>query len=79
MNMLNVGIDGVDKELNYFQRNREKMRYGEFREKGYFVGSGVVEAGCKTVIGQRAKLSGMRWSEDGRSDSRPIDSLPYQK
>jgi hypothetical protein len=62
---LNVGIDGVEKELNYFQRNREKMRYGEFRKKGYFIGSGVVEAGCRTVIGQRAKLSGMRWSEDG--------------
>jgi hypothetical protein len=41
------------------------MLYGTFRDKGYFIGSGVVEAGCKTVIGQRAKESGMFWSLSG--------------
>ena len=41
------------------------MRYGYFREQGYFIGSGVIEAGCKTVIGQRMKQSGMFWSEPG--------------
>jgi hypothetical protein len=41
------------------------MRYGHFRSCGLFTGSGVVEAGCKSVIGQRLKLSGMHWSVPG--------------
>ena len=41
------------------------MRYGHFRDLGMFIGSGVVEAGCKAVIGQRLKLSGMRWTQPG--------------
>ena len=42
-----------------------RMRYKHFRSLGLFVGSGAVEAGCKAVIGQRLKLSGMHWSCDG--------------
>lgn len=53
------------KSINYFEHNRERMRYGEFRRQGWFVGSGVVEAGCKTVVGHRLKQSGMRWSLRG--------------
>ena len=41
------------------------MRYHWFRRCGLFTGSGVVEAGCKTVIGQRLKLSGMHWTAAG--------------
>ena len=41
------------------------MRYGRFRELGLFIGSGTVEAGCKTLVHQRLKLSGMRWSLRG--------------
>ena len=41
------------------------MRYGEFRRQGLFVGSGVIEAGCKTLIGKRFKNSGMFWSKRG--------------
>ncbi len=41
------------------------MRYKWFRSRGLFVGSGVVEAGCKAVIGQRLKMSGMRWTVAG--------------
>ena len=41
------------------------MRYAWYRSLGLFVGSGTVEAGCKAVIGQRLKLSGMRWTEPG--------------
>ena len=48
-----------------FEENAAHMRYGEFRKKKLFVGSGVVEAGCRAVIGQRLKLSGMRWSVRG--------------
>lgn len=53
------------KQLGYFENNAAQMRYAEFRAKNYFVGSGVVEAGCRTVIGQRLKQSGMRWSVRG--------------
>ena len=52
----------VEQELGYFVRNAERMQYGSYRVKGYFIGSGVVEAGCKAVIGSRCKQSGMRWS-----------------
>src|SRR5438105_10363496 len=45
--------------------NLSRMQYGTFRAAGYFIGSGVVEAGCKTVIGGRCKQSGMFWSEPG--------------
>lgn len=55
----------VATELGYFEKNRTRMRYGEFRRQGLFIGSGVVEAGCKTVVGQRAKQSGMCWTEAG--------------
>ena len=51
--------------LGYFETNRERMRYDEFRAQGLCVGSGVVEAGCKTVVGERCKRSGMRWTVDG--------------
>ena len=55
----------VEEALGYFVRNVKRMQYGTFRAKGYFIGSGVVEAGCKTVIGGRCKQSGMFWSESG--------------
>ena len=51
--------------LGYFENNAPQMRYAEYRQKKFFVGSGVVEAGCRTVIGERLKQSGMRWSVDG--------------
>jgi hypothetical protein len=54
-----------DKALAYFHVNAHRMRYQHFRSLGMFVGSGVVEAGCKAVIGQRLKLSGMRWTIPG--------------
>jgi hypothetical protein len=49
----------------YFERNAERMRYPAFRHMGRFVGSGVVEAACKTVIAQRLKQSGMFWTVRG--------------
>ena len=53
------------KELGYFENNAPCMRFAEYRQKKFFVGSGVVEAGCRTVIGQRLKQSGMHWSVRG--------------
>jgi hypothetical protein len=55
----------VSTEAEYFQRNAEKMRYPAFRAQGLFVGSGVIEAGCKTVVGARLKRSGMFWTVRG--------------
>jgi hypothetical protein len=52
-------------ETEYFQTNAERMRYPEFRKQHLFVGSGVIEAGCKTVIGARLKRSGMFWTVRG--------------
>ena len=49
-------------EAEYFETNTKRMRYPEFRAKGLFVGSGVIEAGCKAVIGSRLKRSGMFWT-----------------
>jgi hypothetical protein len=52
----------VEAAVGYFLRNVARMQYGTFRRQGFFIGSGVVEAGCKTVIGARCKQSGMFWS-----------------
>lgn len=49
----------------YFRNHRHRMDYPKFEAMGLCVGSGVVEAGCKTAIGARMKRAGMRWSERG--------------
>jgi hypothetical protein len=59
------GQEAVRKARSYFETNAERMRYARFRRQGLFVGSGVVEAGCKTIIGFRLKQSGMRWTVRG--------------
>ena len=60
-------IEAGEKALAYFEKNRDRMRYRYFRDHGYFIGSGVVEAACKTLVAQRLKGSGMHWSESGLS------------
>jgi hypothetical protein len=76
--------DQLDTALGYFENNAPRMRYHWFRQCGLFVGSGVVEASCKSVIGQRLKLSGMHWSLSGadaittlrcQQASRPQDRI----
>lgn len=57
-----AGKESVQNKINYFDKNKERMRYKKFREQGLFVGSGVIEAGCRAVIGQRLKQSGMHWT-----------------
>jgi hypothetical protein len=57
--------DPMEKALNYFEHNVDRMQYGSFRRRGFFIGSGVIEAGCKTVVGARCKQSGMFWSQAG--------------
>jgi hypothetical protein len=51
--------------LGYFEHNAHRMSYAHFRKLGMFTGSGVVEAGCKAIVAQRCKLSGMRWTLAG--------------
>jgi hypothetical protein len=58
-------IEKLRTEANYFERNAERMRYPKFRRHHLFVGSGVIEAGCKTVVGSRLKQSGMFWTVRG--------------
>jgi hypothetical protein len=60
-----VKKDEADRELGYFLSNAPRMRYHWFRSRGLFVGSGVVEAGCKTVVAQRLKQAGMHWTLAG--------------
>jgi hypothetical protein len=66
-------LPGYDKELcereiGYFTKNKERMRYADFKRQGLFVGSGVMEAGCRTVVGQRLKQSGMHWTVSGANN-----------
>jgi hypothetical protein len=55
----------VHNEADYFANNAARMAYPKFRKRHLFVGSGVIEAGCKTVIGHRLKQSGMFWTVNG--------------
>ena len=55
----------IARDISYFKDNADRMRYAEFKKQHLFVGSGVIEAGCKTVIGSRCKQSGMFWSLRG--------------
>ena len=57
--------DSLEKKIAYFDNQRSRMRYGTYRAQGLFYGSGVIEAGCKSVVGQRLKESGMFWTENG--------------
>ncbi len=58
-------VEKIRTEAEYFEKNAERMRYPEFRRLHLFVGTGVIEAGCKTIIGSRCKQSGMFWTVRG--------------
>ncbi len=51
--------------VDYIQRNRDRMQYGEFRANGLCTSNGVVEAGCKVAVGDRCKHAGMHWTVPG--------------
>ena len=59
--------DSLEKQIAYFENQQSRMLYKTYRDQGFFYGSGVIEAGCKAVIGQRLKESGMFWTESGAS------------
>ena len=64
-------------ERGYFLRNKDKMNYAELREQGLPIGSGPVEAACKTLVKTRLGRSGMRWSRIG--GQRILDFRTYVK
>ena len=51
--------------LGYLENHKHKMDYPEYLRQGWYIGSGPVESACKTVVGQRLKLAGMHWGEEG--------------
>lgn len=55
----------LESQIAYFEHHQHRMAYKTYRQAGLFCGSGVVEAGCRAVIGQRLKNSGMFWTESG--------------
>jgi hypothetical protein len=57
--------EAVAEVVGYLGRHADRMEYPEYLAKGWCIGSGAVESACKTVVGQRLKLAGMRWGEDG--------------
>jgi hypothetical protein len=55
----------IRQAVDYFRRHRARMQYATLTQQGLMIGSGVVEAACKTLVTQRLKNSGMRWSQSG--------------
>jgi len=55
----------INEAIGYYRNNAERMRYRRYVRRGLFISSGVIEAGCKHIVGQRLKQSGMRWALDG--------------
>jgi hypothetical protein len=58
-------FEAADELIGYLERHAHRMDYPEYTAHGWCIGSGAVESACKTVVGQRLKLAGMRWGEDG--------------
>lgn len=62
-------------QIDYLKSHAQRMRYGYYRQQGWFIGSGVVEAGCKSIVGRRLKQSGMFWGERGGADMLELRCL----
>ncbi|HOV14116.1 MAG TPA: ISKra4 family transposase [Spirochaetota bacterium] len=62
-------------EIEYFSKNRDKMQYKYFEEKGYPIGSGIIEAACKQVVQLRLKRNGMRWKKDNAHNVLKIRTM----
>jgi len=74
---INCDQEALTKKINYIENNQQRMKYGTYERDGYFYGSGVIEAGCKSVVGQRAKQSGMFWSKQGAENVLAIRAALY--
>jgi hypothetical protein len=67
-------VEALRKLIGYFENNRHRTDYPSYRQKGWDIGSGPTEAGCK-IIGERLKGSGMRWVEDGAATVAALRAL----
>jgi hypothetical protein len=67
----------IEKQLEYFTGNKRKMRYGLFRAAGLFIGSGVIESACKTIVENRLNGSGMRWTKKNAANVVALRSAFY--
>ncbi len=65
----------IDCQIRFFQKHRERMHYAELRERNLPIGSGVVEAACKTLVTQRMRRSGMSWRQQGGQAILTVRSL----
>ena len=68
-------IDAMEKHLRYFETRRQYMKYDEYLEKGYPIGSGVIEGTCRSLVNDRMELSGMHWSKDGAESMLELRSI----
>ena len=57
--------DSLEREAGYFEKHKKRPQYKAFREKGYQIGSGVIESACPHVVGQRCKQASVRWEKPG--------------
>ena len=64
-----------DTTINYLRSHQHRMDYPTYLANGWFIGSGSVESACKTVVGQRLKLAGLRWGEEGTDEMCPRRAL----
>lgn len=76
---IQVDKSACDKALHYFREGRPFMQYGEYRARGWFIGSGVIEGACKTVVEQRFCRSGMFWSGEGLDAMLPLRAIVKSK
>ncbi len=77
--LINTKNTAIGSEIKYLQHNRKRMNYFEYRQKNLPIGSGVVEAACKNLIGARLKKSGMSWTLEGGQHILGIRSLVLSK
>lgn len=68
-----------DEQVTYFTNQAERMAYARYRAAGWDIGSGMIESGCKTVIGQREKGAGMRWSDTGAQTVATVRLLLFNE
>jgi hypothetical protein len=59
-----AAAEAARRAVTYFTNNRHRMRYPEYRAKGYQIGSGTIESGCKRIGTQRLKVAGAIWNLD---------------
>lgn len=68
-------IDAMEKHLRYFETRKQYMKYDDYLNKGYPIGSGVIEGTCRNLVNDRMELSGMHWSKNGAESMLELRSI----